>query len=99
MDELETKLFWHFLPQCPNKILLRIQDEFGRLPNPEELLSESADWVPELLRDKVRSQLRKPSAELSARLAKAKEFISQQNIDCIERLSIQYPSLLAQIVN
>ena len=97
MDELETKLFWHFLPQCPNKILLRIQDEFGRLPNPEELLSESADWVPELLRDKVRSQLRKPSAELSARLAKAKEFISQQNIDCIERLSIQYPSLLAQI--
>lgn len=97
MDELETKLFWHLLPQCPNKILVRIQEEFGCLPNPSLFLSDAADWIPALLRDRVQSQLRRPSAEFSARFGRAIEFVTQQNIFCLERLSDDYPALLEQI--
>lgn len=97
MDELETKLFWHLLPQCSNNVLLRIQDKFGCLPDPELFLAESAEWAPEPLRHKVRSGLSNPSTEFSAQLAHATEFLLDHSMGFVERCSAEYPNLLEQI--
>jgi DNA processing protein len=97
MDELEIKLFWHLLPQCSNAVLLKIQEEFGALPEPGEFLQDTAVWIPETLKRKVQSQLRNPSNEFATALTGAQEFLSNSGLGCIERGDTDYPALLDKI--
>lgn len=97
MDELEIKLFWHLLPQCSNRILLRVQDKFGCLPEPGVFLQESRDWAPEPLRQKVQSYLKHPDEKFRVSLNRALEVVGAQNIGWIERNMKGYPELLEQI--
>lgn len=97
MDELETKLFWHLLPQCANRVLRHVQDKFGGLPQPELFLQECEDWAPEPLRHKIKSYLKNPDKKFSALLESAVDIVGSQNIGWIERGADGYPELLAQI--
>ena len=99
MDELQSKLFWHLLPNCSNRILLKMQDLFGALPNPQDLNSEQRSLMPEALVAAIDKYSCKPDAKFARRLDYAGDYIKRENIYLIERGSSDYPDLLANITD
>ncbi len=97
MDELQSKIFWHLLPNFPNSVLLRIQDAFVELPHPEYLIAEQRDWMPELLLQAINAAIQSPRAEFSQRLEYASNFIYTNGLCLVERGSNDYPDLLTEI--
>lgn len=97
MDELQSKVFWHLLPKCSNTVLLRLQDAFGALPNPEKLTPELRDRMPEPLVKNIASLLAGADSQLRQRLDYASNYISNNGIRLVERGTAEYPSLLEEI--
>jgi len=93
MDELKSKIFWHLLPQCSNSALLYLQNKFGELPNPLDILHDSDEALPEPLLHNIRAALNNSDG----RLESAADYIHDQQIGLLERGTPNYPPLLSQI--
>lgn len=97
MDELKSKIFWQLLPKCSNKVLRRLQQKFGFLPDASALSPEQRGVLPEPLLRIVDSHLQQNAGVFSERLDYAYEYTLTQNLRLIELGEPDYPALLAQI--
>ena len=97
MDELKAKIFWQLLPKCSNKVLRRIQQKFGFLPDPSALSSDQRSALPESLLRILDSHLQQNAGTFVERLEYAYEYTRSQNLRLIELGGPDYPALLAQI--
>ena len=97
MDELQSKVFWHLLPNCSNSLLLSLQDVLGALPHPKKLTPEQRDRMPEPLVQNIARALGSADSLLSQRLEYASDYIYTNGLCLVERGTAEYPSLLAQI--